>query len=160
MKNLWRKLRGWVLAYKHKRAIKVPRELREIINKDHNFIALKNRPKGCSNNKYRRRLGKHNRLLYLFVKQKGKCALTGLPLYRVCGDGINIDHKVPKSRGGTNARENLQLVYKIANYIKKERLESELVSEDYREMRSLIVREYPQISSGINKDRVKHESRK
>jgi len=49
----------------------------------------------------------------LLAKQENLCAISGTPLY--WGDDIEIDHKVPLSRGGKDALDNLQAVHKDNN---------------------------------------------
>lgn len=62
-------------------------------------------------------------ILAIREKQKGLCGLTGLPLT----DSAEIDHIVPKARGGTNAPENLRWVNKEANRAKRDLLDSEFL---------------------------------
>jgi len=51
----------------------------------------------------------------LFDKQKGICALCGENMdYSDC----NLDHKVPKSKGGHNGIKNLQATHRRCNSIK------------------------------------------
>jgi len=60
------------------------------------------------------RLGRHPGVApgvaRLLKKQRGKCVWCGL-FFRH-GDLWNVDHIVPKSQGGTNATENLQLLHR------------------------------------------------
>lgn len=51
----------------------------------------------------------------LWKQQRGRCALTGRKLDR----GAHIDHKLPKSRGGTSQLDNLQWLSAYANYLKR-----------------------------------------
>lgn len=46
----------------------------------------------------------------LLKKQQGKCPWCGL-FFRH-GDVWNVDHLVPKSQGGTDAEDNLQLLHR------------------------------------------------
>ena len=43
------------------------------------------------------------------------CALCGEPTTL---KDSNIDHKIPKSKGGSNRIENLQATHKVCNFIK------------------------------------------
>lgn len=52
----------------------------------------------------------------LWEEQGGRCALTGLPLTH--GSAATLDHKIPKSRGGSSGLENLQWTAWEANRIK------------------------------------------
>lgn len=45
----------------------------------------------------------------VFIEQKGKCPFTKQSL--VLGHNASLDHKLPKSRGGSDEKENLQWVY-------------------------------------------------
>jgi RNA-directed DNA polymerase len=60
------------------------------------------------------RLGKHpempKRTASLLKKQKGKCAYCGLFFKE--GDVIEIDHIIPKSKGGKNEYKNWQLLHR------------------------------------------------
>lgn len=60
------------------------------------------------------RMGKHpeagTRMATLLKKQKGKCTPCGL--YFKDGDLLEIDHKNPKSKGGRDSYENLQLLHR------------------------------------------------
>ncbi len=66
------------------------------------------------------RLGKNpqmpRRKAFLLRKQKGKCSLCGL--YFREGDRLELDHILPKSNGGTNRRDNLQLLHKHCHHSK------------------------------------------
>ena len=59
------------------------------------------------------RMGKHTeaptRVATLLKKQKGKCAYCGLFFHD--GDLMEIDHKVPRSKGGKDSYDNLQLLH-------------------------------------------------
>ena len=50
----------------------------------------------------------------LFAAQYGKCAVTGLPMEV---HDLHCHHKVPSSKGGTDAYENLILVSKAVHVI-------------------------------------------
>ena len=60
------------------------------------------------------RLGRHPGVMpgvaRLLKKQQGKCAWCGL-FFRL-GDVRNVDHIVPKSEGGTDAADNLQILHR------------------------------------------------
>ena len=55
-------------------------------------------------------------LARIWKQQRGLCALTGQRLDRTA----ELDHKMPKCRGGTNARSNLQWVTHAANFAKRD----------------------------------------
>jgi RNA-directed DNA polymerase len=56
-------------------------------------------------------MGKHpeapTRVATLLKRQKGKCAYCGL--FFQDGNLMEIDHKVPRSKGGKDSYDNLQL---------------------------------------------------
>ena len=60
------------------------------------------------------RMGKHpevgSRLSFLLKAQKGQCAHCKL-FFRF-GDVLEVDHKVPRSLGGTDRYDNLQLLHR------------------------------------------------
>ena len=60
------------------------------------------------------RLGKNpempTRIANLLKKQKGKCAMCGLTFME--GDVLEVDHIIPKSKGGTDYYKNLQLLHR------------------------------------------------
>ena len=60
-----------------------------------------------------RRMGRHpevsTRVATLLKRQKGKCAQCGL--YFREEDVLEVDHKIPRSRGGIGEYENLQLMH-------------------------------------------------
>ncbi len=61
----------------------------------------------------------------LWDKQEGRCALTGRPLeWPFC----EVDHIVPRSRGGSNDRSNLRLLCSEANAAKHSLLDKELIA--------------------------------
>lgn len=55
----------------------------------------------------------------LYKRQDGICPLCLHPL--ADGRGVNIDHKIPRSRGGTDREDNLQLVHVGCNQHKADR---------------------------------------
>ena len=66
------------------------------------------------------RMGKHPEMprskAFLLRRQKGKCNRCGL--YFREGDRLELDHILPKSNGGTNQRDNLQLLHKHCHHNK------------------------------------------
>lgn len=50
----------------------------------------------------------------LYVKQRGKCAICEKYL---CGK-FEVDHIIPLSKGGTNSKENIQLLCVTCNRVK------------------------------------------
>ena len=50
------------------------------------------------------------KIAYLLRSQKGTCAYCGL--YLKDGDLVEIDHRIPKSLGGTDLYVNLQLLHR------------------------------------------------
>ena len=63
-------------------------------------------------------------LKLLMEKQKYKCVLTGTPIS--FDTDIELDHIVPKHRGGSNELSNLQWVTKEVNSFKRARTQEEL----------------------------------
>jgi hypothetical protein len=66
------------------------------------------------------------KLIEIFESQKGTCPYTGEKL--TLGKNATLDHKIPKSRGGTSDLSNLQWVYKgnfDVNWMKGMLLEEE-----------------------------------
>lgn len=51
----------------------------------------------------------------MYKRQKGRCPLCQLPFPL---KDATIDHIIPKSRGGTNIRENLHVTCKQCNFNK------------------------------------------
>jgi 5-methylcytosine-specific restriction endonuclease McrA len=60
----------------------------------------------------------------LWKRQRGRCALTGRKLDR----HAHVDHKIPRSRGGSGAIENLQWLSAYANYLKRHLTDEEFIS--------------------------------
>lgn len=57
----------------------------------------------------------------MWVSQEYECPLCEGPLRAseiFTPELVNIDHKIPRSRNGTNARHNLQLTHKLCNDLK------------------------------------------
>lgn len=65
-----------------------------------------------------------NQLRELWEKQGGRCALTGRPL----DTSAELDHIVPKTRGGQDSLENAQWLCHEANQAKRNMLDSEFLS--------------------------------
>ncbi|MGB3691759.1 MAG: HNH endonuclease [Spirulinaceae cyanobacterium] len=66
------------------------------------------------------RLGRHPQMprskAFLLKRQHGKC--NGCGLYFRSGDRLELDHILPQSRGGTNRRDNLQLLHQHCHHHK------------------------------------------
>lgn len=60
----------------------------------------------------------------LIVNQNFKCALTGDSIS--FSDGVELDHIIPKNKGGKDELSNVQWVTKQANGFKSDRTEGEL----------------------------------
>ena len=60
----------------------------------------------------------------LWRSQLGLCALTGVKLTT---ENSELDHIIPKSRGGSHELTNLRWVTKLANRLKRDLLDSELI---------------------------------
>lgn len=63
-------------------------------------------------------------LKVLIINQNFKCALTGDIIS--FNSGVELDHIIPKNRGGKDELSNVQWVTKQANSFKSDRTESEL----------------------------------
>ncbi|MHB8590786.1 MAG: HNH endonuclease [Vulcanimicrobiaceae bacterium] len=59
----------------------------------------------------------------LWERQGGRCAITGVAL---TADNVELDHVVPRSRGGTHDASNLRWVVDRFNWLKRDALDSEL----------------------------------
>lgn len=59
---------------------------------------------------------KRARLLLLLEEQDGMCPLCGMAI--VDPADANLDHKVPRARGGSNERANLQATHRVCNTFK------------------------------------------
>ena len=73
------------------------------------------------------RLGTSKRaseILRLFNSQEGKCAISGVTM--TLGMDCELDHIIPKSRGGSDDTENLQWVLMVCNRMKDNLTEDEL----------------------------------
>ncbi len=65
-------------------------------------------------------------LRQLFQEQRGRCTYFGVTLDIYARDrSVQIDHKIPISRGGTNEISNLQWVCREANIMKMNRTDAE-----------------------------------
>ncbi len=68
----------------------------------------------------------------LWIQQKGTCAICGKPMYRNRFEApharvwakyrATVDHIYPRSKGGSDAMENLQLAHARCNKIKGNQL--------------------------------------
>lgn len=65
-------------------------------------------------------------IMEIWNKQKGICAYTGIKL--VLGYGASIDHKIPRSRGGSDEASNLQWISDAAN-----RAKLTMTDQEYRD---------------------------
>ena len=63
-------------------------------------------------------------LASIWKKQRGFCALTGRRLNRTA----QLDHIIPKAKGGSDKKENLRWVCMEINLAKRDLLDDELVS--------------------------------
>ena len=62
----------------------------------------------------------------IWDEQGGICDVTGDHL--VPGVNASLDHRIPVSRGGDCSRENLRWIVKMANYIKSDSSEEDLLT--------------------------------
>ena len=80
------------------------------------------------------RLGRHSGVVpsvaRLLKKQQGKCAWCGLFFQH--GDLWNVDHIVPKSKGGTDATDNLQLLHRRCHLRKHGKSSDAGVNDNHR----------------------------
>lgn len=70
-------------------------------------------------------------LAFLWKRQRGRCALTGVRLDRTA----QLDHRLPKARGGSDCIENLQWLSEIANLAKRD-----LTDEEFVELSEAVMR--------------------
>lgn len=61
----------------------------------------------------------------LWHRQKGKCALSGVPMTR---DTAWIDHILPRTRGGGHSLDNIRWTHKNANKLKSNLTDAEFKS--------------------------------
>jgi 5-methylcytosine-specific restriction endonuclease McrA len=66
----------------------------------------------------------------LWNEQGGACALTGEPL--IPGQNASLDHIIPRCRGGTSDRNNLQWTTKEINFFKRTRTDDELIRLSFK----------------------------
>lgn len=64
-------------------------------------------------------------LAKLWIKQRGLCALTGRRLNR---EIAQVDHILPKKRGGTDEASNLRWVCKEVNFARRELTDTEFIA--------------------------------
>lgn len=64
-----------------------------------------------------------SKVMFIWVKQRGICALTGSKL----GRDAQLDHIFPKAKGGTDEFSNLRWVSRAANLAKSDMLDHELI---------------------------------
>jgi hypothetical protein len=84
-------------------------------------IMVKNSKRGGSCSETIQQLARS--LMFQWLKQRGRCALTGVKLDRTA----NVDHIVPVCKGGTNESSNLQWLTPMANQVKSSLTVEELV---------------------------------
>ena len=65
-------------------------------------------------------------LLEVFEEQKGQCPYTGRHL--ILGGDASVDHKLPRSKGGTNNKPNLQWVHYNVNVAKLNMTHDEFIT--------------------------------
>jgi CRISPR/Cas system Type II protein with McrA/HNH and RuvC-like nuclease domain len=70
-------------------------------------------------------------LARLWKRQRGRCALTGQPLDRTS----EIDHKIPRTRGGNDGIENLQWLAKEVNRAKRD-----MTSDEFADLCANVMR--------------------
>ena len=59
----------------------------------------------------------------IWKRQRGRCALTGVKLDRTA----QLDHILPKARGGSDAKDNLQWLAADVNLAKKDKTDEEFI---------------------------------
>ena len=69
----------------------------------------------------------------MFIQQNGYCGIC----YERLGDplslDVNVDHIIPRARGGTNHPDNLQLVHEICNTEKGSKVDEHYVTTTLQE---------------------------
>ena len=65
------------------------------------------------------------KLFWIWIKQKGRCAYTGIKLQ--FDSTTHLDHIIPVSKGGTNHPSNLQFVSSVANQAKSNLTHDEFI---------------------------------
>lgn len=76
----------------------------------------------------RRKLGDRSRWRFLerlLAKQRGLCAVTGVPIKIGCN--ASLDRITPENRGGSNSSANLRWVHLVVNRMKNDMLDQELL---------------------------------
>lgn len=68
----------------------------------------------------------YKELMKLFLKQKGICVYTGIPLK--LGENASLDHRIPRAKGGKDEIQNLQWIHKAVNTIKGDLDEAEFLA--------------------------------
>lgn len=65
----------------------------------------------------------------LYNKQEGRCGICGgfISLAELSSPKANIDHIIPRSRGGSDKQENLQLTHTVCNEMKGNSLPEEFM---------------------------------
>ena len=79
-------------------------------------------------------------LAFLWRKQRGRCAITGIKLDR----GAQVDHIMPKKRGGKDLVGNLRWVCELANITKRHMTDSELIAFCFECLRHLSIPSPPE----------------
>lgn len=87
-----------------------------------------------------------------YLEQKGICAICDELLY----DDLSMDHIIPKSKGGTNRFDNLQIVHSYCNSAKADRIESKEITKQYIINRRILMPKYPQLDK-LYKKKLKHQ---
>lgn len=64
-------------------------------------------------------------LIKLYERQSGRCGYSNVPI--TIGKNAELDHKIPKSKGGSNRLDNLHWVHKKINRMKGDLLQDEFV---------------------------------
>jgi hypothetical protein len=77
----------------------------------------------------------------LFLSQGGQCAYTNKKL--TPGINASLDHKIPKSRGGTNELSNLQWIDEQIN-----RMKNDMTHEEFIAFCIMIAKQAPMATSG------------
>ena len=76
-------------------------------------------------------MGKHpeagTRISYLLKQQKGQC--PHCKLFFKHGDLLEVDHKQPRSTGGSDRYDNLQLLHRHCHDVKTATDRQEMLSE-------------------------------
>lgn len=91
------------------------------------------------------------KILQLFSQQQGKCYYCGqtVEISQDSKAGVSVDHKVPKSRGGSNEIENLVLCCRSCNVLKSNHMDFELLDCLARIYRNLNIAEQMSLKDWI-----------